>query len=236
MTGKLWTLGVLCVSIWALPVLAASRTATVLYFVESERGTNPHATRMLVTPGFVRIDDGNDAADFLLFDRASNTIYTTNSIDRRILVIRRQPVMLHAPERFIHRSERNGQSYPPISGHKVVHYRLFTNERLCFEIYASEGLLPAARQALREFHTVLAGEQASLAQRRPQSMQSACELANNVFLPSHYLDYGFPIWQQDMRGARRRLVDYKTGVQVEARLFELPQGYRRLTMDELHRP
>lgn len=236
MVNKSCAFAVLCVSMWALPVLAASRTATILFFVESEQGMNPHATRMLVTPGFVRIDDGNDAADFLLFDRASDTIYTTNSIDQRILVIRRQPVTLHAPERFTHRSEQDGQSYPPISGHKVVHYRLFTNERLCFEIYASKGLLPVAQQALREFHTVLAGEQASLAQRRPQSMQSACELANNVFLPSRYLDYGFPIWQQDMRGARRRLVDYKTGVKVKPSLFELPQGYRRFTMDELHRP
>ncbi len=236
MANKLCTLGVLCLSTWALPVLAASQIATVLYFVESERGTNPHATRILVTPEFMRIDDGDDTADFLLFDRTSSTIYTTNSVDRRILVINRQPTTLQPPEVFRHRSDRDKQAYPAISGHKVAHYRLFTNERLCFEIYASEGLLPTVQQALREFHVVLAGEQASLAQRRPQSVQSTCELANDVFLPSRYLDYGFPIWQQDMRGARRRLVDYKTDVKVEARLFELPQGYARFSIDELRRP
>jgi hypothetical protein len=236
MARKLCTLGVLCVSTWALSVLAASQSTTVLYFIESEQGMNPHATRMLVTPRFVRIDDGHDAADFLLFDRTSGTIYTTNSIDRRILVINRRPVTLQAPKAFRHRSDRDEQAYPAISGHKVVHYRLFTNKQLCFEIYASEGLLPAVQQALREFHVVLAGEQAMLAQRRPEIVQSTCELANDVFLPSRYLDYGFPIWQQDIRGARRRLVDYKIDVKVEPRLFKLPQGYSRFTMDELRRP
>jgi hypothetical protein len=81
----------------------------------------------------------------------------------------------------------------------------------------------------------LAGEQASLARRRLQTTQSTCELASNVFLPSRYLDYGLPIWQQDMRGARRRLVDYKTDVEIEPRLFELLQGYTRFSIDELRR-
>lgn len=236
MASKFCIFVLFCVSTWALPVLAGSQIATVLYFVESERGMNPHATRMLVTPGFVRIDDGNDNTDFLLFDRAGGTIYTTNSVDQRILVINRQPVTLQAAEVFKNRSERDEQAYPSISGHKVVHYRLFTNEQLCFEIYAAKALLPAVERALREFHKVLAGEQALLAQRRPQSALSACELANDVFLPSRYLDYGFPIWQQDMRGARRRLVDYKIDVKVEPHLFKLPQHYMRFSIDELRRP
>lgn len=57
----------------------------------------------------------------------------------------------------------------------------------------------------------------------------------NVFLPSRYLDYGLPIWHEDMRGARRRLVDYKTDVKVEPGLFELPQDYTRFSIDELRR-
>lgn len=235
MMSRLCTLGLLGASAWALSALAASEIATVLYFVESERGANPHGTRMLVTPRFLRVDDGNDAADFLLFDRASGTIYTTNSIDRRILVISRQPATLPTPRVFVHRTDTDDEAYPAIDGHKVVHYRLFTDGQQCFEIYASEGLLPAVQRALREFHTVLAGEQASLARRRPQTAQSTCELANNVLLPNRYLDYGLPIWQQDMRGARRRLVDYNTGARVEPRLFELPPGYTRFSVGTLHR-
>ena len=43
--------------------------AAVLYFVEQEPGVEPYRTRMIVTAGFLRMDEGQDSQDFLLFDR-----------------------------------------------------------------------------------------------------------------------------------------------------------------------
>jgi hypothetical protein len=38
--------------------------AAVLYFVEQEPGVEPYRTRMIVTAGFLRMDEGQDSQDF----------------------------------------------------------------------------------------------------------------------------------------------------------------------------
>ena len=61
--------------------------ATTLNFIEQERGIDPYRTRVLVTPEFVRIDDGVDNNEFILFDRRAQTLYSVNAMGARILVM-----------------------------------------------------------------------------------------------------------------------------------------------------
>ena len=213
---------------------ASSTPATLLYFVDKEQGSEPYRTRMIITAGFVRMDGGaTDAEDFLLFDRANGTIYSVSSGDKQILVIRPRVVELKPPAPFEHKVVQDNSSFPSIGGYKVVHYELLTNNQRCYDLYAAQDLLPDAVLALRQFRETLAGQQAATAAAVPQPMQSACDLANNIFLPARQLAYGFPVRTVDMAGKSSELVDYKTDFRATADLLKLPEGYRRRSIEEL---
>lgn len=207
--------------------------AAVLYFVEHEPGVEPYRTRMIVTAGFLRMDEGQDSQDFLLFDRADGSIYSISSAEKQVLVIRPRPVELKPPEKFTHRVVTDAAAFPAIEGRKVTHYELLTNEKRCYDLHAAEGLLPGAIVALREYRLILAGQQALSASLTPTEMQSSCDLANNVFLPVRHLEYGFPVRLTDMTGRTMELVDYKTDFRATADMLKLPAEYKRLTLEEL---
>ena len=210
-----------------------STPAAVLYFVEHEPGVEPYRTRMIVTAGFLRMDDGQDSQDFLLFDRADGSIYSVNSSDKQVLVIRPRPVELKPPVKFTHRTVTDTTTFPAVEGRKVTHYELLTNEKRCYDLHAAEGLLPGVVVALREYRLILAGQQALTMSMTPTDMQSPCDLANNVFLPMRHLEYGFPVRLVDMTGRSMELVDYKTDFRATAEIFRLPAEYQRLTLEEL---
>jgi hypothetical protein len=206
-----------------------------LSFTETEPGGEPYPVRMLVTGKFLRIEDGDGQGGFILFDRAARTVYSVNHAARTTLVLGGRPVALAPPRKFEHRTERDNTTLPEIGGHPVAHYRLLTNGELCFEVYAAEGLMPSVVAALREYHAALAGEQAAMQVSVPAAFQSACDLADYVFLPTRHLAQGFPVRQVNRAGVIRQLTDFKTGIPVEARLLELPADYRQLSPAEVRK-
>jgi hypothetical protein len=221
--------------LWLLPALwlaACTRpqTASVfLSFTETEPGGQPYPVRMLITDQYLRIEDGDARSGFVLFDRAARAIYSVSHEARSTLVVRARPVTLRPPEKFVQSELREAETPPAIDGRTVVHYRLQTNGETCFEVYAADGLLPQAVAALREYHEALAGEQARMQANVPAAFQSACDMTDFVFQPTRYLAHGFPVRQVNHAGVIRQLVDFKTGVPVEPRLFELPKEYKEIT-------
>jgi len=226
-----------------IPLLALTVTActdpqassALLTFSESEPGGEPYPVRMLVTDKFLRIEDGDGQSGYVLFDRAARTIYSISHEARTTLVLRAEKVKLAAPEKFEHRVDRDPASFPAVDGRTVTHYRLITNGEHCFDVYAAAGLLPQSVAALREYHETLAGEQAMMQATVPAGMQSACELADYVFLPARYLEHGFPVRQVSRAGVTRQLVDFKTAVPVEPKLFELPKDYKQIVPADLRK-
>lgn len=222
-----------------LPMLAScsepTTPASVLYFVEHEPGAEPYRTRMVVTAGFLRIDGGSDDPDFLLFDRADGTIYSVSGAERQILVIRPRPMDANPPADFKHQVARDNAAFPAVGAHKVSHYELLTNGQRCYDLYAAAGLLPEAVLALRQYREVLAGQQAKTLPLAPPGTQSACDLANNIFLPARHLEHGFPVRLTDMTGKTVELVDYNEEFRATAAMLRLPADYQRLTIEELRR-
>lgn len=210
-------------------------TTVFLSFTEAERGGEPYPVRMLVTERYLRIEDGDGQSGFILFDRRARTIYSVSHSGRTTLVIKPLPVNLPMPQRFEQAEQRDPATFPAVDGHKVVHYSLLTNGENCFDVYAADDLLPEAVRALREYHDTLAGEQARMQAGVPAAFQSACDLADFVFVPARYLAHGFPVRQINHAGVTRQLVDFKTGVPVEPNLFELPKDYREITTAEVRR-
>ena len=204
---------------------------TLLYFVEREPGGEPYRTRMIVTVGFLRIDGGAGSEDFLLFDRADGTIYNVLSADKQILVIGHR-LMVPTPPDLKSKVVPDDQQVPGVGGHKVRHYKLLTNEKPCYDLYAAEGLLTDAVLALREYREALAGEQAVTVSSFPKGTQSPCDLANNVYLPARHLAHGFPVRYTDMSGRTSELMDY-ADYRAEAAVFQLPKNYRRMMIEDL---
>lgn len=66
----------------------AAPVAAVMYYEEREPGVEPYTTRIIVSPRYLRLDDGNDDGDFVLLERGSGTLQSTNAVDGTILVIR----------------------------------------------------------------------------------------------------------------------------------------------------
>ncbi len=211
----------------------ASELATVLYFVDREPGGEPYRTRVIVTRRFLRIDDGTATDSYLLYDRSTRVISSVVPADSRILIIAPKAVKLDPPAEFRHEIVRDAERFASIGGHPVAHYRLLTNGKQCYDLYAAEGLLPEATTALAEYREVLAGEQAVVVPLMPKEMRSACDLANHVFLPARHLAHGLPIRYTDMTGRTTELVDFKTGMEVDPALFALPGSYRRITIEEM---
>jgi hypothetical protein len=210
-----------------------SSTIFLSFTESSPEGEYP--VRMLVNDKFLRIEDGDTPDGFILFDRAARTIYSVSHTGKSTLVLRARPVTLAMPKPFENKTEREQETLPAVDGKTVTHFRLVTNRERCFDVYAAEGLLPEVVVALREYHETLAGEQAAMQTNMPAGMQSACDLADQVFFPARYLEQGFPVRQVNFAGVTRQLVSYKRDVPVEQGIFDLPKEYKQITPAELRK-
>ena len=204
-----------------------SSTIFLSFTESSPEGEYP--VRMLVNDKFLRIEDGDTPDGFIVFDRAVRTIYSVSHTSKSTLVLHAQLVTLAMPKPFENRIEREPETLPSVDGKTVTHYRLVTNKQRCFDVYAAEGLLPEVVAALREYHETLAGEQAAMQTNMPASMQSACDLTDQVFFPARYLEQGFPVRQVNLVGATRQLISYKRDVPVERGIFDVPKDYKQIT-------
>jgi len=214
---------------------AAAGRGSIVYYQESESGIEPYATRLIVTADFLRFDDGVDGNDFLLFDRKQEKIYTTNSTDKRILVIHGKQAKLPAAPRWTHRVETDDEQVPAIGAAAVKHLLLTTNNVVCYDLYAAQGLLPDVVKALGEYRRALAVQQAEILSFSKGIERSPCELSNNIYLPDRHLQHGFPVRIRDMDGRAKLLVNYRENAELNEQLFILPKGYKEFTVTEMYR-
>jgi len=212
---------------------SASSNATLVHFQEKEAGTDAYHTRMIVTPEYIRFDDGKGSTDFILFDRKKRIIYSTSSMDKHTLVIKWRKVSLKMPDSLKNRVEKLKDSVPPVGNKPVTHYRLYTNKKQCYDLYAAEGLLPGAVKAMVEFQETLAVEQADFNDYVPLQTASDCDRVNNIFDPARYLKFGFPVRANDYLGRSRLLVNYKSDAKVDKKLFILPKDYKEYSTKDM---
>ena len=208
-------------------------SALLLRFSEQDAGGQPYETRMLLDHAYLRIDDGPNANGYILLDRAAHMLYSVSHADRSVLVIKPLPVTLAEPAEFDNRVVRDDAGYPAIAGRAVSRFYLLTNQQVCGEVYAAAGLLPDAVAALREYHVILAGEQAQGEAQRPAEQQSACDLADFVFTPARYLGHGFPVRHVTGNGHVRQLTDYTAQHFPNADWHTLPPDYRHYSIADM---
>lgn len=211
----------------------SSVEATVLRFTDVEPQGEPTPVRMIITPEHIRIDDGGEGKSFVLFSRRDRVIYNVSATDQMVLVIPPSAAPAKPPVKLVHGVKEANESLPAVAGHRVRHWQLLTNGKLCYDVYAAENLLPEVVTAMREFISVLAGDQAQSSPGMPRELLTPCYLANNIHAPTRYLDHGFPIRRAEPGGRVSELNDYKQSVPVDRALFVLPADVRRMNIREL---
>jgi hypothetical protein len=207
---------------------------TLLTFVEYEKDVDPYQTRVVVTPEFMRFDDGEGSLDFILFDRKKDIIYSVNSDDRTVLAVERQDVNIKPPFELKLTQQKLGnmEGAPQIDGKQPQHYQFSANGEVCFDAVVVPGLMPDVVAAMQAFDDLLASDSKVTFNRIPADMQNACDISMGTFAPGRHLAYGFPIQEWSESGSGRTLVDYQLNYKPEAALFVLPTEYQHFTIQE----
>lgn len=219
-------MSVLLLLLASLPVSAA----TVAWFEEQEPGTDQYTVRMVVTDDYLRIDDGVEKSDYILLDRKHDTIYSIVREDHTVMELSAGPVKMKMPEPFVREVQAQElEKGPPIKGKTVTHYTILVNGKTCAEVAAAKDLLPETVEALKQFHRVLAAEQAVTAEFTPERFRDDCSLAENVFYPGGYLEFGFPVFHRNSSGRVRSLRSIDEDYVPAPGLFDLPVDYRKFS-------
>jgi len=207
----------------------------MLVFADQEEEVEPYQTRILLTPDFMRFDDGEGATDFLVFDRKQKTIYSVIQESKSVTVISSVPSDVKPPfELKLGRKQIDDmQDAPTMDGVKPQHHVFMSGEQICFEVLSVPGFLPAFVEAMQEFNTVLANDSIVTLNNLPADMQNGCSLAKNIFAPNRHFQVGFPVQQWGPDGSRSVLLDFKTDYQADKTLFEIPASYSRLNIQEI---
>ncbi|MFP3873317.1 MAG: hypothetical protein ACLFQT_05275 [Thiohalophilus sp.] len=210
-------------------------TSAKIDFVEYEKHVEPYPTRLIVTDKFMRFDDGEDSTSYILFNRDSNTIYSVSDDDRTVMSMKSQDVELEPPME-LELEERNLgtlEDAPSIQGKEPLHYEFSANGDVCYNVVAVKGLMPDVVDAMQAFTAILADDSKVTFNNTPADLHDACDMSMSTFAAGRHLKHGFPIQEWSVDGDGRTLVDYTEDYEADPALFELPEDYRRFSVQDM---
>ncbi len=193
--------------------------------VEQEKFVEPFKTRVIVTPEFMRFDDGEGDMNFILFDRKKNVIYSVNSSDKNVIVINQKNTVLEPPYQLDVKLKKIGalKDSPKINNETAIHYQVMVNDKLCYNVATISNLMPEAVAALRDYAILAASDSMSTYSSIPADMQNPCEGAMTTFTPVIHMQNGFPVMEWGrQREIVKQLFDYDLNFVADPSLFVLP--------------
>ncbi len=234
---KLVCLGLVVITLTACSKKEPVNYAYKIMFMEQEKFVEPYPTRVIVTPEFVRFDDGAGSEDFILFNRKKSVVYSVVADDETVMAIHKKNIKIDSPIKLNLSVKDLGvmKDAPKVGGEHPRHYELLVNGKVCNDLIAVKGLLPAAVQALKEFSILMASDSKTTLSNIPADVLSACDLAQDTFAPTRQLMYGFPVQVTGRREYARTLVDYDKNYKIDKKLFVLPAKYKHYTVQELRK-
>jgi hypothetical protein len=212
----------------------AGGEGTVLWYAEQEAGIEPYKVRYIVSPNFMRSDDGSNEAGFVLFDRMEQQIYSVVPQNRTILHIDGKADMPPVPPELSIEIKRSvDEKAPKVAGKVPVTLELVANQELCHSAVIVPGHLQQARAALQEFAQALSIQQYRTLAATPQEYQTPCFLSRYIYATDFHLQQGIPLVDWSQQGHRRELLDYQTAVELDEGLFDLPDGFAIINSSDL---
>ncbi|MBW9258969.1 MAG: hypothetical protein K1562_15250 [Candidatus Thiodiazotropha sp. (ex. Lucinisca nassula)] len=214
-------------------LLAQTLKVQRLQYEVTEAGQTPYLSRMLVTEQMVRIDQGSDSADFILFDRAEQVIYSVDSEERTVLVINPKPV--NQPDNQlpdIKVQAKDVGEAPLVAGRKAQHWALLVNGQPCQEAMVLPEVMTKSVAALGEYLGLLAKQHKITMSGVPMAYRDDCADAIQVYAPDALQVKGLPLRSWDINGNQQALTDYSESETVDAELFNLPEAFTRRPMPQ----
>ncbi len=212
---------------------------TLVLFMEQESGVEPYQTRMIVTKEFLRVDDGEGAKSFILFDRNKKIVYSINPDEKSVMAVHEKKLkkgeVFEPPFKLTHSVKEMPEmkDAPTINGEGAKHYQLITNDKVCYSVVAIKKLMPDVVKALTEFQNHMAADSVVTFNNIPEELLEACEITSTTFKPTRQYEFGFPIQEWGSNEYSRSLVDYNDNYKVDPDLFVFPEGYKHYTVREL---
>ena len=204
---------------------ADKQDATVFVYDEKEAGTDVMRVRYIITPDFMRIDEGRANDDFVLYDIKKNKLYNVNHEDKTIMFIDYQQWKM--PEKLGRKViEKTLPEAPKVAGKTISQYHLLAKDKICSEVQFIPELYKDERAILHRYQNLLSGQLVSSLSNTPEEMRTDCMLVDQVYNTGELYDKGLPIQEQHSSGYVKVLVNF-THQLVDKSLFKLPEGYRQ---------
>ena len=186
-----------------------------------ERAPNqpPALSRILVWGQLLRLDYGQDDADFVLYDHPARRIWHVSREARQMTGIAVAPARYHWPADW-RLSQEQYQSGPDVIT------RVQLNGQLCAE-FKSAPMLAEPADLMRRFRKGVAGKQADAWGRTANTSRQPCALALEVREAGIEYRHGMPLAVRYWDG-RVRLYQRHDTLPVRRELFELPEDYSRV--------
>lgn len=231
---------ILFIGLTLISLVACSKSETKNYaykisFMEQEQFVEPYPTRMVITPEFIRFDDGKGSEDFILFDRKKSLVHSVISDEESVMTVHKKDSKVESPIKLVFSEKDLGEmkDAPEIGGERPRHYQLLVNDKVCHDVIAVKTLMPLAVKALKEFSEIMASDSKMTLSNIPADMINACDLAQDTFAASRQLMFGFPLQTMGRREYARTLIDFDLVYKLEDKVFELPEKYKRYSVQEL---
>lgn len=210
-------------ALWILPAWAAPATMSILNYQDVDPGSAAYHTRILVTPGFMRMDNGDDNGDFVLLNRANGELLNIIRGEQRAYRYDAQPVQLNTPQPWL-----VTQTVKQLSA-STTQFTWAVNGKICGQVTAATTLLPDTVKALTQYWQALKPGQSQTWQRTPVEMRDECDLARYVLEIPRLLQYGLPLEDIASDGRTRRYESDRR-VPLKADLFTVPKSYQTLKL------
>ncbi|MDH5734995.1 MAG: hypothetical protein OEY87_02625 [Gammaproteobacteria bacterium] len=210
-------------------ITMATTRATVFWFDELEAGVDPVQMRYLVSANYLRIDNGDSKADFILFDSDKKMIYSVNHADKTILVIRNSNWKKPTYDFSTDVVQAPLEGAPIISGKQVQGYKVTVDGEVCTNIQFIPGMYQNEMQIFKNYQITLSSQQISNLANTPEHMKTPCFKLDVVYNEGSYYDLGMPVHEWHNRGYAKYLKEYKAQNVPEV-LFKLPAGYKQYSV------
>ena len=187
-----------------------------LRYRDQDSGMAAYLTRILVTPNFMRMDDGEDGGDFFLLDRRQRKLINIMRENKMAMVFK--PVKVPAKPKTWQPKLETREVAPGTTG-----FKLSVKDVVCSEGVAALKAAPDVARAMAEMKAVLAGMQYRVWNETVPSMQYDCDLANHVWETDATLKLGLPLKEREFTG-RTRVFERETRLPLNPKLFRVPAG------------
>ena len=204
---------------------AESIKSLVLYYDEFESGVGGQTMRYIINDQYLRIDGGHKEDDFILYDRASKTVYSTNQEDQTILKIVNKPWSAPAFKFDVEIRESVLSDAPKVFGKKVSQYQVTANNEVCTQVLYVADMHPVSMKVMHEYQDLMSGQQVATLDNTPKEMQSPCFLVDQVFHHANYFEKGLPIQISYSRDYTKLLKSIRQQ-DIDPGLFILPTGFK----------